>query len=301
VLRRIPLENRISFILIIGASISLGVLFTFFIRKNYYESKMILSSDYLNKRLAENTIDKLDELANEKNKHGLATTLGIADTLARNIIQFEVKPFVEEKDVIELEVLKEQLRNAQTAAGNTQVINQVIERIEIENRHAFEITVRTLQPSVIPNLQSAIVSYFERNSYIRKRIDANKTNLANKKEKLQRDINKLDSLKRVIYENFKTMAAQSRGSNNVILSDEAIANPVDIYKQDLDIYHEYQNVSRDLYLQKDFEVVDGFTEFSEPASPSVAIMIFYSILIGIGAAYIDVALRSFNKYLTNLK
>lgn len=300
-MRRVPVENKASFILIIFGSVAMGTAFTIFLRKSYYESKMILSSDYLNKRLAESTIDKLDALAKEKNKHGLAQTLGIPDSTANNIISFTVAPFVEENDVIGLEVLKEQLRNAQTNANNQEVIRQVIERIEIENRHAFEITVRTLNPSVIGNLQSAIVGYFERNPYIRKRIEITKENLRERKEKLERDIQKLDSLKGVIYENYKNMAAQSRGSNNVILSDKAVTDPVEIYNKDTDIYLQYQTVTEALFLQKDFEVVDGFTEFSEPASASTATLILYSILIGVAAAYLDVALRSFNQYLANIK
>jgi hypothetical protein len=301
-LRRVPFENKLSFSLIITITVAIGVVFTFFINKNYYESKMILSSDYLNKRLAENTIDKLDLLAREPSKKGLARTLGLKDSLADNIIGFAVQPFVEEKDIVELEVLKEQLRNAQpTTANNKQIIDQVIERIEIENRHAFEITVRTLNPEIIPNLQEAIVGYFERNPYIKKRIEVNRENLRKKTRKLGSDVDKLDSLKNVIYLNYKNMAAQDRGSNNVILSDKSVTDPVEVYSAAANVYTTFQNASRDLYLKKDFEVVDGFTEFSEPASPSIPTMLFYSILIGIAFAYADVALRSFNKYLANLK
>jgi hypothetical protein len=300
-MRRVPFDNKLSFTLIILGSVAIGTVFTVFLRKNYYESKMILSSDYLNKRLAESTIEKLDALARERNKHGLARTLGIPDTLASNIVSFSVAPFVEEKDVIELEVLKEQLRSAQTSTNNENVISQVIERIEIENRHAFEITVRTLTPSVIGNLQDAIVGYFERNPYIKKRIEISKQNLAERKHKLERDIQKLDSLKYVIYENYKNMATQSRGSNNVILSDKAVTDPVEIYNKDTDVYRQYQEVTEDLFLQKDFEIVDGFTEFSEPASASMATMVLYSIMIGVIVAYADVGLRTFNRYLANLK
>jgi hypothetical protein len=301
VVRRTPFENKLSFSLIILGSVAVGSAFTFFVRKNYYESKMILSSDYLNKRLAESAVDKLDVLAKERTKKGLARTLGIADTLANNIVSFGVKPFVEEKDVVELEVLKEQLRSVQPNAKNQEVIQEVIDRIEIENRHAFEITVRTLNPSVIGNLQEAIVGYFERNPYIKKRIEINRQNLKEKKDKLERDIKKLDSLKFVIYENYKNMAEQNRGSNNVILSDKAVSDPIQIYSKDTDIYKEYQEVSEDLFLQKDFEVVEGFTVFSEPASPSIITMLIYSIFIGIIVAYADVALRTFNKYLSDLK
>jgi hypothetical protein len=301
-LRRIPFENKLSFTIIIVASLVIAFLFAFFLKKNYYESNLILSSEYLNKRLAINTVDKLSLLAQESNKKGLARALNLPDTLADNIIGFEVKPFVEERDIVELEVLKEQLRNSSVTAKNQEAIDQIIQRIEIENRHAFEITVRTLNPSVIPNLQNAVVGYFRENPYIKKRIEISKLNLNRRKEKLESDVRKIDSLKNVIYENFKNMAEQSReGSNNVIMSDKAVTDPVEIYTQGLNIYDQLQEVNRKLYLQPDFEIVDGFTEFSEPASASLLKTIFYAVLIGIVIAYIDVALRSFNSYLANLK
>ncbi len=301
-LRRIPFENKISFTVIIVASIGIAFIFSFFLKKNYYESNLILSSEYLNKRLAVSTVEKLSLLAQERSKKGLARALNLEDTLADNIISFEVKPFVEERDIVELEVLKEQLRNTGLNTKNQQAIDQVVQRIEIENRHAFEITVRTLNPSVIPNLQTAIVGYFRENPYIKRRIEINKANLLRRKEKLEGDVSKIDSLKSVIYQNFKSMAEQSRqGSNNVILSDKAVTDPVEIYNQGLLIYDQLQEVNRKLYLQPDFEVVDGFTEFSEPASASLLKTVFYAVLIGIVIAYIDVALRSFNSYLANLK
>src|SRR3954470_16178960 len=73
-LRRVPLENKIPFILIITASIAIGVMYAKIGRKTYYESTMILSSDYLNTRLADNIIDHLNLLAGETSKHGLAVT-----------------------------------------------------------------------------------------------------------------------------------------------------------------------------------------------------------------------------------
>jgi hypothetical protein len=303
-LRRIPFENKVSFVSIIAVSVAIGLVFAFFLRKNYYESTMILSSNYLNKRLAESTVEKLSQLAREDNKSGLAKTLALKDSVAKTIVDFKVKPFVAETDIIELEVLKEQLRTAQGTASpaNKVVIDQVIRRIEIENRHAYEITVRTLSPAVIQDLQQAIVDYFRTNPYIRKRIEITRINLEKRRQKLSSDISKLDSLKRVIYQNYRSMAEQSReGSNNVIFSDKAVTDPIELYDEDQEIYRHLQETERELYLQPDFEIVEGFTEFSEPANVRVIVLLFYSVLIGVFVAYLDVGLRNFNKYLANLE
>jgi len=299
-LRRIPLENKPLFIVVILASIIVGFSYSNFIKKKFFESTMILSSDYLNKRLVDNTIDKLNLLAEEENKHGLAKVLNISNSLAYNIVKFDAKPFVAEKDLIELEVLKEQLKNAQAESKNGKVIEQVINRIEIENRHAFEITVRTYNPTVIDTLQTALVNFFKNNEYIKKRIEINKSNLLEKKTKLTHDLQKLDSLKFIIYDNYKNMAAQSKqGSNNVILSDKSVTNPIEIYNQDLNLYNELQGINARIHLQSDFEVIDGFAEFSEPSSASLRKVLAISILIGIGVAYLTVALSAFDKYLAS--
>jgi hypothetical protein len=298
-LRRIPIENKFAFFLLIIASVAVGASYSNLLKKNYYESTMILSSSYLNKRLVDNTVDKLTLLASEQNKKGLAKILNIPDTLANNLIGFEAKPFVSEADVIELEVLKEQLKNAQ-GGKNDNVIEQVVRRIEIENRHAFEITIRTLSPTIINNIQIALVNFFRNNDYIKRRIEITKQTLLARKAKLTTDLQKLDSLKGVIFDNYKNMAAQSRqGSNNVILSDKAVTNPIEIYSEDAKLYAELQNVNKLLYLQPDFEIVDNFTEFSEPSSPSTVNIIFYSILVGIVLGYLLVATVSFNKYLAS--
>lgn len=263
---------------------------------------MILSSDYLNKRIIDNTIQKLNLLADEQSPRGLANSLKISDSLAANIARFTARPFVAEADIIEIEVLKEQLKNAQLNSKNENVINQVIERIEIENRHAFEFTVRTYSATSIKPLQDAIVNYFKNNNYIKKRVEVNKLNLEARRLKLQHDVQKLDSLKKAINSNYRAMAEQSRqGSNNVILSDKPITSPVDVYVQSLRIYDYLEDAEKNVFLQKDFEVVDGFTEFNEPASARKRDIVLMGMLIGFTFGYVVVALGTFNKYLSTIE
>src|SRR5260370_202684 len=129
----------------------------------------------------------------------MAHVLHIADTLASNIIWADDKPLVAERELIEIEVLKEQLKNAQIK--NQQVIDQVIKRIEIENQHAFEFTVRTFSPTVVKPLQDALVNYFKDNQYIKKRIQIGHENLISKKNKFHQQFPKLVILKKFINSN----------------------------------------------------------------------------------------------------
>src|SRR5258706_3457338 len=101
-LRRIPIENKMLFAIIITVSMIVGFSYSQYVKKKFYESTMILGSDYLNKRLVDNVIEKLNLLAGEKTKKGLAKVLSISETLADNIVEFQAKPFIAEKDLIEL-------------------------------------------------------------------------------------------------------------------------------------------------------------------------------------------------------
>lgn len=301
-LRNTPFQNKVLFGSLILMGGGLGFIYSNFLKKSFYESTMILSSEYLNMRIVESSIDKLNLLAAEVSPVGLARELKITDSLALNIVKIDVKPFVSETDLIELEVLKEQLKAAQVNAKNEKVIEQVIQRIEIENRHAFEFTVRTYNPTVVKPLQDALVNYFRSNDYIKKRIEINKTTLTERKNKLEQELPKLDSLKRVIYANYKNMAEQSRqGSNNVILSDKAVTNPIEIYNQDIELYEQMLYTQRQLFLQPDFEVIDGFTEFSEPTSASVPKIIVIAMAIGFALSYLVVGVRNFDRYLASIK
>jgi hypothetical protein len=299
VLRNTPVKHKGLFTALVVLGGAFGFLYSFSLKKKFYDSTMILSSDYLNKRIIDSSIEKLNLLAEEESPTGLAHALKVSDSLAKNIDKFDAKPFVSEVEVVELEVLKEQIKSAQLK--NQDIADKLIRKIQIENQHAFEFTIRTYSPTAIRPLQDALVNYFKNNDYIKKRIQINRSNLVARKEKLQRDSGKLDSLKKVIYSNYKTMAEQSRqGSNNVILSDKAVTNPVEIYTQDLYLYNQLQQVERDVFLQPDFEVVDGFTEFSEPASAGRTKIIVTAMLIGFAFGYVVIAMREFNKYLSTI-
>ncbi|GHN00254.1 hypothetical protein WSM22_17430 [Cytophagales bacterium WSM2-2] len=300
-LRNTPLQNKGTFGLLIVVGGIFGWAYSSFIKKKFYDSSMILSSDYLNKRIVDNSIGKLNLLAAETTTKGLAAALQIPDSLAQKIVKFEARPFVAEKELVEMEVLKEQLKNAQLNGKNQNVIDQVIKKIEIENQHAFEFTVRTFNPTAIRPLQDALVNYFKNNDYIKKRIKINRENLVLRKGKLERESQKLDSLKRVIYSNYQSMSERKQGSNNVILSDKSVTNPIEIYAQDLELYDQLQRVEKGIFLQPDFEVIDGFTEFSEPASASSSKIVATSALIAFILSYILVSLRKFDTYLSHLE
>lgn len=288
-------QNRLFFVGIILTGLILGAIYSELLKKKYYKSTMVLSCDYLNSQILQNTIDKLNLLCAEPGREGLAEVLKIDVATARNIQRFEFETFVSEDDVVEMEVLRTQLNNV--VADKKDIVEKVVSKLVIVNKNAYEITTQVYDPEIVKPLEKAIVGYFSENPYIKKRIEINKANLVNRKNKLVAESQKLDSLKGLLADNYKTLGKASRGSNNVILSDEQLANPLDIYTQDLELNEEILQIDRALFVHPDFEVVDGFTTFKAPESASLfkilVIAFFLSVLMGyiiIGAWKFDAML-----------
>lgn len=298
-IRRIFITNRAYFVVMIALGLAIGGSYSFFLEKKFYTSSMIISCDYLNMRIIDNSIEKLNLLCEEKDRQGLADVLQIDLNTAKNIEEFDAQNFVSENDRVEIEVLKEQLNNL--AADKKDLVNKVIGKIEIGNKQSFQISVTVLSPDVVRELDSAIVNFFKRNEYVKNRIKANRVSLLSRKSKLVQESKKLDSLKTVLLENFQVMAKQSReGSNNVILSEKNLADPIEVFKEDLNLNNEIRLIDEELFISPDFEVVDGLTTFREPDNLSLSKALVISLFASIFLGYFLLGLWKFNQYLAQL-
>lgn len=289
-------RNRVFFLGIIVLGLVLGFLYSELLKKDYYKSTMVLSCDYLNTQILNNTIEKFNLLAQERDREGLQKELGLDSATARNIQEFDFKPFVSEDDVVEMEVLREQLNNV--TGEKKELVDKVINRLDIENKNAYEISVYVYDPEIVKPLEAALVNYFQGNTYIKRRIAIKKRNLQDRRTKLRAELRKLDSLKVVLFQNYQAFAQKGRGSNNVVVGgEEAFANPLEVFTKDLALYTELQEVEKDLYLNPDFEVVDGFTSFKEPESASLPDVLAFSLLLSIIIGYLILGAYRFDRML----
>lgn len=296
-LRNLFFNNRLFFSGIILIGLLLGALYSELLKKKYYKSTMVLSCDYLNTQILKNTIDKLNLLCQEEEREGLAEALNIDINTAKNIQKFEFRPFVSEDDVVEIEVLREQLNNV--AAEKKDLVDKVIKKIEIQNKNAYQISVQVYNPEIVKPLEKAVVNFFNNNEYVKRRIEINKLNLLNRKQKLISESRKLDSLKRVLYENYQNLGKTSRGSGNVILGDEKLTDPIKVFTSDLELNIELLSVEKKLYLNEDFEVVDGFTTFKEPESASLPQILILSFFISWAMGYLIIGAWRLDKLLAS--
>lgn len=291
-------RNRVFFIGMMAGGLALGGLYSKVLKKDYYKSSMVLSCDYLNTQILRNTIEKFNLLAGEKGTEGIQGVLNVDSVTAMNIQRFEFKPFVSEDDVVEMEVLREQLNNV--TAEKRDLVDRVIDRLQIENKNAYEISVYVFDPSIVKPLEKALVNYFSNSGYIKRRVEINALNLKQRKAKLEDELRKLDSLKSVLFQNYQALSQKSRGSNNVVVGgEEGLTNPLDVFTRDLDLHKELQQVEEKLYLTPDFEIVDGFTSFQEPESASLADVLAISLLLSILIGYLILGAYRFDRMLAS--
>lgn len=294
--RNVFFDNRVFFIGIIVLGLILGAVYSEVIKKDYYKSSMVLSCDYLNTQILSNTIEKFNLLAREKDTEGIQEVLGLDSATAKNIQKFEFRAFVSEDDVVEMEVLREQLNNF--TGENQELVEKVITRLEIENKHAYEIIVFVYDPGYVKPLETALVNYLRNNNYIKGRIESNRRRLESRKVKLQSELRKLDSLKAALFRNYQSLAQKSRGSNNVVVGgEEGLTNPLAVFTTDLELHDQLLEVQKQLDLTPDFEIVDGFTSFKEPESAGLADILAISLLLSILIGYLVLGAYRFDRML----
>lgn len=289
-------KNRVFFLGVIVLGLILGGLYSVLLKKEYYKSSMILSCDYLSNQVLRNTIEKFNLLANERDTEGIQGILNLDSATAKNIQKFEFRPFVSEDDVVEMEILREQLNNV--TGDKQELVEKVIDRLEIDNKNAYEISVFVYDPETVKPLEKALVDYFSNNNYIRRRIAVNRENLEARKAKLQSELRKLDSLKAVLFQNYQALAQRNRGSNNVVVGgEEGLNNPLQVFSRDLELHEELLEIERKLALSPDFEIVDGFTSFKEPENASLADILAISLLLSIVIGYLILGAYRFDRML----
>jgi hypothetical protein len=294
-LRNLFFDNLYFFAGIIAAGLLVGYLYSRWIQEKLYPASFVVNCNFTNQKLLENNIRKLNMLCGESGQKTLSTVMKIPLTVAQNISHFEIKTFVTEDDIIEMELLQEQLKGL--GLDKKEIVDKVLPQISLQNRNTFQITLFLKNPTKIDSLDGALINYFEGLDFIRRRIEITRSNLLKRRDKLVSESQKLDSLKKVVLATLKAVSKSPRGSNNVILNEEDLADPLQISKEDLRIHEELMLVDRQLYLQPDFEIVDRLTTFAKPESADLTAILLRSLLISFVAGYLILGIIRFDRML----
>lgn len=292
--RKATLKNKYVILGITLVSIVAGI----FIVKTedpYYKSTLLLQSRFLNVRTVEIFTNNLNQI-NSDTTGNLATYLDIPPEKLESIIRFEFEPFITEEEAIELELMRNELLDAKLGE---EISNKLIEEIERLNKGSFKISVFVTDPQAVVGLDSALEKYIKSAPYINKRIEANRTRDLARLDKINEEIPQLDSLRNILTTHVKEVSKSRReGSNNVILGTDEVPSPLTAYQQIMQLNNEKLNLERSLFLDSDFEIIDGFTPSYIPENPSSKDGIIYSTLIGLAVSYLLIFLIRINRWLT---
>lgn len=137
-----------------------------------------------------------------------------------------------------------------------------------EDYYIYDIQVSVTNNQILDTLQNHLIYFLETNPFVKKRVDLKKENLHSMILKLRNEITEIDSLKDVV----GVFATQSR--SNVVIMD-----PVNIYKEGVNLYQKELELRAELLLVDNFQIIEGFTAFNVPSSPT-PMMIYFGLLIG---------------------
>jgi hypothetical protein len=147
----------------------------------------------------------------------------------------------------------------------------------------FKIKLTVYNPSVIDTLETSIINFLENNEYALKR---RQIELANNKKmmgKLQSELLKLDSLKSLIA---KKLGSKEEVSG-IIVGNQV--DPVNAYNTSLSLYRQELQISSDLMIPENINVIEGFTRKNQP-SLSLMIYLIEGFLLGFICSFL-IALR----------
>lgn len=148
--------------------------------------------------------------------------------------------------------------------------------------NSFIIAVEVLNNNVLDSLQNAIVSSLENNEYAQKRALIKEENLKLLKNKIQAEIEDLDSVRASI----KELLKEGERSSNKFLAD-----PGTINLQIVGLYEKMLSLDASIKLIKDIQIIKSFTKSKKPDGPRLMIFLIAGILLGLSMAFIIIVIR----------
>ncbi len=154
-----------------------------------------------------------------------------------------------------------------------------------EDRIVFQFSVETLDPSILPKLQSGLIFFFENLEYVKLRVTEKKKNYQNVIARIEHEISRVDSFPRAI----ESGSLMPSTSNSVIFDPSTMS---------VFMTKERNNALENLALTLGgIEVIQGFTPSKIPIRPKFSFIIAYGFSSGILLAIILLGFKSVKQLL----
>ena len=303
-MRAVGLRYKIWLVSIVVVSQAATFIYFKVLEERYYRANFSISSQLLTRRYINGEIDNLNLLCKDKTRKGLAAILHISEEMAQKIHRFGFKDFTTEEEEMKLEVLREKLRALKVnelSAEQKDMIDNVVSRMGDAEANSYEIFAQVYDPAVGKQVLDAVYKYIRSQDFISNRIKVDSVILTNRKAKLMSESRKLDSLKAVLYQNFLNMSKQtSQGSNNVILSDRYLTNPIEVFKQDITYGQQIDEIDRIILLRTNFETTKSYEVILIPDNPRISFLSPVALLLSLLGFFLIVGVIKLNRYLATV-
>lgn len=222
-----------------------------------YKSNMILSSEVLVLANVQGLLDPFNSLLEEGNFSLLSERLGIDEEMVAKIKEIEIKSVFEKE------------------TDNKEPVNY------------FEVTVTVTDNNILPQLQESIVRFLQNNEFVQKRVALKEDGLKTLIDRIDKEIAQIDSVKEKIGQSVPLSAT----SPNVVLME-----PSNLYEQALKMVEKQQQYKMQLALVESFQIVQGFTPYEKPSSPSWIICLVTGLGGGLIIGFAILFFREMDRY-----
>ena len=218
-----------------------------------YKTKMLINAKDTDYAILSGLLGSLQDLAYQQQHQTLASVLKVNPEVTKTIVSLKaVDKLVVLKD-LSAQQNKEFKANKNGAKKSTKERDKEIFQLKDQN---FAIELSLTDNSHFASLETAITGYLRENKYLKKRVELKKMLLTKKKQKLQKEIKELDSLKH----NIRNIFTQK--NQNVQITDPGtIAR---LYQEAVKLKEEELKIDTTLALMDNVQIVDGFIKSNIP-------------------------------------
>ncbi len=250
-----------------------GLVYSLAGRPFYSATMAVKSNDnYLEKNIFIKILDELNTMCEEEDFEELSAILNISVDEAKSLRWFELE---EEKEIANLGSYYNKYFKVLSTMPDEEKREEMLSLfIESENDNIYYISASVYDPTVLPLLNEPLAKLLNANPYFVKKRGINDVALKASEQKIYDELTKLDSLKktltRAIESNEKNLKS---GSNNIILGENQLYNPLPVYEKYLALYSDAISIKKQIFFNENtVEVLSGFVKLkkNERLNPALA-------------------------------
>lgn len=253
-------------------------IYVFMTDDKLYQSSLLIDSGAIDMSFYEALIGKLNYLANTESYDELARKLSITKFQAEQITSLQYNEYEDYQDLTKEET----------------------DSTEAEYKTVFfTITAEVKDNAILPTLEDKLFHYMSGNIFASNKKEITKAVLTESVERLQNEINAIDSLKLAVVNRIEKkndesyfVKESSLGAGGIILSqeDQLEIEPLVPFERSLTLQREQISKKQELMkLDRDFKLIDGFSAINLPVYPRLRHIIFWMVvglIIGSGLGFL---------------